>query len=158
MAQNLTPPPIPTRSPMLDAGGLVSRAWISWFTWVKDLLSVSPQFTGIPTVPTAAPLTNNDQVASTGYADAAVAVETDRAEGVEQTLTTGLAAEVARAAPSANPIFTGVVTQPQPSILTGAIVHTTASTGAATALPALPAGYLETSINGTTFLVPYFNA
>jgi hypothetical protein len=36
MAQN-TPPPIPTQSPMLTDGGLVSRVWIAWFTYLKGI-------------------------------------------------------------------------------------------------------------------------
>jgi hypothetical protein len=35
----------------------------------------SPTFTGVPAAPTAAPLTNSTQIATTAYADAAVAVE-----------------------------------------------------------------------------------
>ena len=48
---------------------------------------VSPAFTGTPTAPTAAPLTDNTQLATTRYVDAAVAVETARAEGVLQSIT-----------------------------------------------------------------------
>jgi hypothetical protein len=43
----------------------------------------SPAFTGTPTAPTAAPLTNSTQAATTAYADAAVAVETARATTAE---------------------------------------------------------------------------
>lgn len=39
----------------------------------------SPALTGTPTVPTATPLTNTTQAASTAYSDAAVAIETTRA-------------------------------------------------------------------------------
>ena len=156
MAQNNVPPPIPTQSPIADSSGLVSRPWISWFTWVKNLLSESPQFTGTPTVPTAPPLTNNDQVASTAYTDAAVLVEKNRAEGVEGTLTAGLAAETARLAPLASPTFIGTVTQPTPSVLTAAVTVNGANAGTAIALPALPLGYLEWSINGQTVRVPYY--
>jgi hypothetical protein len=46
----------------------------------------SPHFTGVPTVPNAAALTNNGQIANTAYVDTAVAVETARAEAVEGTL------------------------------------------------------------------------
>lgn len=46
----------------------------------------SPSFTGVPLVPTATPLTNNTQVASTAYADAAVAVEKTRALAAEAVL------------------------------------------------------------------------
>jgi hypothetical protein len=50
----------------------------------------SPAFTGTPTAPTASPETNSTQIATTAYTDAAVSVETSRAETAE-------AAKVARA-------------------------------------------------------------
>jgi hypothetical protein len=43
----------------------------------------SPALTGTPTAPTKAALTNNTDIATTAYADAAVAVETTRAETAE---------------------------------------------------------------------------
>jgi hypothetical protein len=43
----------------------------------------SPALTGTPTAPTQAALTNNTDIATTAYADAAVAVETTRAEAAE---------------------------------------------------------------------------
>lgn len=61
----------------------------------------SPAFTGTPTAPTASPLTSGTQISTTGYADAAVAVETARAE----------AAEVLKASIT-SPTFTGVLTAP----------------------------------------------
>jgi len=63
--------------------------------------TVSPAFTGTPTAPTAGPLTDDTQVATTAYADAAVAVETSRAETAEALL-----------APLASPGLTGVPTGP----------------------------------------------
>lgn len=71
----------------------------------------SPTFTGTPTAPTAAALTDNTQVATTAYADSAVAVETTRAETAEALL-----------APKASPTFTGTTTAPEFSAsgLTGA--------------------------------------
>jgi hypothetical protein len=45
----------------------------------------SPTFTGIPAAPTATALTSSTQVATTAYADSAVAVETTRAEAAEAT-------------------------------------------------------------------------
>ena len=56
----------------------------------------SPALTGVPTAPTATALTNTTQLASTAYADAAVAVEVSRAETAEALL-----------APLASPTFTG---------------------------------------------------
>ena len=41
--------------------------------------------------------------------------------------------------------------------LTAATTATTANTGAASPLPTDPAGYLEMSINGTIFKLPYYN-
>jgi hypothetical protein len=46
----------------------------------------SPALTGTPTAPTATALTSSTQVATTAYADAAVAVETTRAEAAEALL------------------------------------------------------------------------
>lgn len=56
----------------------------------------SPTFTGTPNAVTATPLTNNTQLATTGYTDAAVAVEKTRALTAEGLL-----------APIASPTFTG---------------------------------------------------
>lgn len=106
----------------------------------------SPSLTGIPTAPTAAPGTNDTQIATTAYADAAVLVETTRAEATEALL-----------APIASPTFTGTVTQPTPGVLTAATTTTSATAGAATALPATPLGYLEMSVNGTTVKIPYYS-
>lgn len=61
----------------------------------------SPALTGLPTAPTAAPLTNDTQLATTAYADAAVLVETTRAEAAEALL-----------APKASPALTGTPTAP----------------------------------------------
>ena len=54
-------------------------------TWAGSL--ASPALTGTPTAPTATALTNSTQLATTAYADAAVAVETSRAETAEALLT-----------------------------------------------------------------------
>lgn len=61
----------------------------------------SPTFTGTPIAPTATPLTNTTQVATTAYADAAVAVEKSRAQTAEGLL-----------APLASPALTGAPTAP----------------------------------------------
>lgn len=34
---NVTPPPVPTQSKMLDSNGLATRPWISWFTTLGQL-------------------------------------------------------------------------------------------------------------------------
>jgi hypothetical protein len=100
----------------------------------------NPHFTGIPEAPTAAPLTGSVQIATTAYADAAVAVETSRAETAEsglQTQITTLFSDVTTIngeistingeiaalpgiyAPLASPTFTGT-----PSLPTGTIAVT----------------------------------
>jgi peptidoglycan/xylan/chitin deacetylase (PgdA/CDA1 family) len=47
----------------------------------------SPAFTGTPTAPTAAALTDNTQIATTAYADAGTAVEKARAQAAEGNIT-----------------------------------------------------------------------
>ena len=172
MSQNLSAPPIPTRSPIVDpkeGTGLVSRPWIAWFTWLNGLFASinSPSFTGQPTVPTADPGTDNTQVANTAFVTAAVEVETLRAETAESSLSDSITAEQTRAiaaenslntlkAPKASPVFTGTVTQPESSVLTAATTASSATAGGASALPGTPAGYLSTSINGVNVLIPYY--
>lgn len=68
----------------------------------------SPVLTGVPLAPTAAPGTNNGQVASTAFSAAAVLVETSRATGAEALL-----------APKASPTFTGTVTIPAGASISG---------------------------------------
>lgn len=65
-------------------------------------LLASPTFTGAPLVPTATPLTNNTQAASTGYADAAVAVEKGRGLTAEGSLSTAITALAAATIPRNN--------------------------------------------------------
>jgi hypothetical protein len=65
-------------------------------------LLASPNFTGSPTVPTATPLTNNTQAASTGYADAGILVEKGRAQGVEATNAAAITALAAATIPKNN--------------------------------------------------------
>jgi len=97
----------------------------------------SPAFTGTPTAPTPGALTSSTQLATTAYADAAVAVETARAEAAESSKATtafvgtavatetAVAAETARAeaaealkAPLASAALTGTPTAPTASPLT----------------------------------------
>lgn len=66
----------------------------------------SPIFTGVPTAPTAAPLSNNTQLSTTAYTDLAVGVETSRATTAE-----GLRA------PLLSPTLTGVPHAPTPTPL-----------------------------------------
>lgn len=73
------------------------------------------------------------------------------------TLSQPAVADVTGAAPSASPTFTGTITQPDSPVLTAATTTTAATLGAATALPATPAGYLSISINSTVYKIPYFN-
>jgi hypothetical protein len=67
----------------------------------------SPALTGTPTAPTKTALTNNTDVATTAYADAAVAVELSRAETAEGLL-----------APLASPTLTGTPLAPTKTPLT----------------------------------------
>ena len=69
----------------------------------------------------------------------------------------GLAAALALLAPIASPTFTGVVTEPAPPVLTSATTSTSATAGSASALPSLPLGFLQTSINGVVVKVPYYS-
>jgi hypothetical protein len=121
---------------------------ISGLTAALALLAplASPAFTGIPTAPTAAPLTDNTQIATTGYCDSAVAVEKSRAQAAEALL-----------APIASPTFTGVVTMPNTPVVTAATTASSATSGAGSALPTTPALYVEISINSVTYKIPLFN-
>lgn len=140
-------PPFPV--PFVDTStGLINPIWQLWLINFFNSQNgqngafapvASPALTGKPTAPTAAPLTNNTQIATTQYADKAVAVETGRATAAEgslgATIIAKVAVETARAeaaeallAPQASPTFTGVLTAPVAE-LTGPT-----PTGAGTAL------------------------
>ena len=91
----------------------------------------SPAFTGIPTAPTASPLTNDTQIATTAYTDLAVGVETTRAEAAEALL-----------APLASPVLTGT-----PALAAATATTPTAgdnSTKVATTAWVVEQGYLTT--------------
>jgi hypothetical protein len=97
-----------TATPLVDAGaGSVgvslqyARQDHAHPTDVSRASVASPAFTGVPSAPTAAPLTDNSQIATTGYADTAVGVETTRAEAAEALL-----------APLASPALSGTPTAP----------------------------------------------
>jgi hypothetical protein len=92
----------------------------------------SPTLTGTPIAPTAAPGTNNTQIATTAYADAAVAAIVDSAPGALNTLSelaaainddASYAATITTAlglkAPLADPTFTGTVTLPDNTVALG---------------------------------------
>ena len=84
----------------------------------------NPALTGVPTVPTAAALTDDTQAASTAYADTAVGVEKTRAEAAEALL-----------APLASPALTGSPTTPTKTPLTdNTDIATTAYADAAVAV------------------------
>lgn len=74
--------------------------------------SASPALTGTPTAPTATPLTNTTQIATTAYTDAAVGVETDRAVAAEGAETARAVAAEALKANAANAALTGIPTAP----------------------------------------------
>lgn len=106
----------------------------------------SPALTGTPTAPTKAPSTNNTDIATTAYADAAVAVETSRATTAEGTKATSaaLTSEISRAtaaeallAPLASPALTGTPTGPTKAPATNSTaLATTAYADAAVAVEA----------------------
>jgi hypothetical protein len=52
--------------------------------------------------------------------------------------------------------FTGGVTM-KPNLLNGPTQTTIGSAGSAAALPSAPVGYLQTTINGTLYAIPYYN-
>ncbi len=64
-----------TRPAAGQIGVVIQGVQVATFasTGIINTTLVSPVLTGVPTTPTAAPLTNNTQVASTAYVDAAVA-------------------------------------------------------------------------------------
>ena len=116
----------------------------------------SPAFTGTPTAPTATAATNNTQIATTAYADAAVAALVDSAPATLNTLdelalalgddanfATTTATAIGLKAPLASPTFTGTPTLPSGTIATTqtasnntTAVATTAYVDAADALKA----------------------
>lgn len=114
----------------------------------------SPALTGSPTAPTKTPLNASTDLATTAYADAAVAVETARAETAEGGKATSgaLTAETARAeaaeallAPLASPTFTGTPAAPTKTPSTNSTaVATTAYTDAAVAVELARAQGAET--------------
>jgi hypothetical protein len=109
----------------------------------------SPALTGVPLAPTATALTNNTQIATTGYADSAVSVEKTRALAAEALL-----------APLASPALTGTPTGTTPSpgdnstkLATTAFVAA-ATGGAGIILRSYLAGLtLSTAGGSTTFSV-----
>jgi hypothetical protein len=112
---------------------------------------VSPALTGTPTSPTAAPLTDNTQVATAGYTDAAVGVETTRAMVAEAANAGSIGTETARAeaaeallAPKASPTFTGTPVAPTASPGTNTVqLGTTAFTTAAVSVETVRAEIAE---------------
>ena len=118
----------------------------------------SPVLTGTPTAPTAAPGTNNTQIATTAYTDAAVAAIVDSAPATLNTLdelaaalgddtnfATTTATAIGLKAPLASPTFTGTPTLPTGTIATtqtsGNNTTAVATTAfVATAVSSLPRG------------------
>lgn len=99
----------------------------------------SPALTGVPTAPTAAALTDDTQIATTAYSDAAVAVEKTRAETAEALL-----------APLASPVFTGTPEAPTPSSGDNTTkIATTAFVEAAIPASLPPSGAAGGDLSGT---------
>ena len=101
----------------------------------------SPALTGTPTAPTAAAGTNNTQVATTAYTDAAIASLVDGAPALLNTLNelaaaiaddedfaTTLTTSVGLKAPIDSPTFTGTVTLPSGTVTSGMILDGTIAT------------------------------
>jgi hypothetical protein len=101
----------------------------------------SPALTGTPTAPTATAGTNNTQVATTAYADAAVAALVDGAPALLNTLnelaaainddasfTTTITTSIGLKAPLDSPTFTGTVTLPSGTVTSGMIADGTIAT------------------------------
>jgi hypothetical protein len=112
----------------------------------------SPALTGTPTAPTKTALTNNTDVATTAYADAAVAVETSRAETAE-----------ALKAPLASPALTGTPTAPTATgtdnstkVATTAFVKSAVASGGP--LTAMFNPYSYTATGGANDTTPVQNA
>lgn len=101
----------------------------------------SPTLTGTPIAPTASALTNTTQLATTAYADAAVAVEASRAATAE-----------ALKAPLASPALTGTPTVPTASALTN--TTQAASTAYADAAVAVEAAARAVAITAADQPVP----
>lgn len=98
----------------------------------------SPALTGTPTAPTATAGTNNTQVATTAYADAAVAAlvasapsalntlnELATALGNDASFSTTVTNSIATKAPIDSPTFTGTVTLPTGTVTSGMILDGT---------------------------------
>ena len=101
----------------------------------------SPALTGTPTAPTATAGTNNTQVATTAYADAAVAALVDGAPALLNTLnelaaainddasfTTTITTSIGLKAPIDSPTFTGTVTLPSGTVTSAMILDGTIAT------------------------------
>jgi hypothetical protein len=84
-------------------------------SWAPIAPLSSPAFTNVPTAPTAAPLTNSLQLATTAYADAIGNMATTNITTAVTTTTTALALK----APLASPVFTGTPVMPS-AFITGA--------------------------------------
>jgi hypothetical protein len=169
--------------PAVDKQGNFNFQWKQYFinqnVGLNNSAPVeSPDLIGIPVAPTASPLTNTNQIATTKYADSAVAVETTRAKAEETALQGEITAETARAksaeaanaaaitaetaravaaeallAPIASPAFTGVAAAPVFNV-TGGTAST--ATGGAATLPGNPVGFLVFEQAGTSVKVPYY--
>ena len=127
----------------VNASAEIAQSKISGLT--TDLAAkaplASPALTGIPTAPTATAGTNNTQVATTAYADAAVAALVDGAPALLNTLnelaaainddasfTTTITNSIGLKAPIDSPTFTGTVTLPSGTVTSGMIADGTIAT------------------------------
>ena len=107
-------------------------------SYPNPTIKASVSLTGTPLAPTATPLTDTTQIATTAYADLAVGVETTRAEAAE-----------ALKAPLASPTFTG--TPLAPTATSGTNTTQIATTAFVTAAVSLSTLYAD--LAGTDFSV-----
>ena len=110
----------------------------------------SPHFLGVPTVPTAVPGVATGQVASTGFATAAVSIETTRAIAAEA-LALPITTAATTYAPLASPTFTGTPVVPgYATIASVTATYAPLASPTFTGAPVVP-GYLSITVAAATY-------
>lgn len=169
-----TPPAVstlaapPYRTAIVGASGIVSSQWQMWFqsvtlriggassdtltSVIASITTINGEITDLQTLTAAINAAVAGLQATVTSQGAQIAANTSELVTHDGEITTLQAVK----APIDTPIFTGTVTQPRPSVITAATTVTSATAGAASALPSVPLGYLVMSINGATVKVPYY--